>query len=101
MNSEEHQSFSLAHLIRESVQTYQKRALAAGIEIRMVNDFVFDIQLLADLHKLKTLFGFAIRNAIDHSGATVITLSSRQLLYFENHVLVEFCITDNGQSGKR
>lgn len=101
MNSREHQSLGLAQLIRESVQTYHKRALAAGIDIRIVNDFVFDIELLADLRELKDLFGKVIQNTIDHTGATTITFYTRQLLYFENHVLLEFCVSDNGTSGKR
>ena len=101
MNVREHQSFRLAHLIQETVETYQMRAAAHGTELQIVNDFVSDILLMTDLRKLKSLFGLILRNAIDHSGASSITFSAKQMLYFENHVLLEFCFTDNGNLGKR
>jgi CheY-like chemotaxis protein len=90
------QTFQLAKFLNSSLAGHRKYAQLKNIEFTLVTDFIFDITLSADKRKIKSLLSDALKSTIDHSGATSIIFSIRQLLRSGHGILLEFSLETNG-----
>ena len=94
------QTFELGKFLNRSLVEQKKYAQQKNIEFTTITDFAFDIIIRADKRKIKTLLKSVITSTIDHSAASSIVFSVRQLLKSDKEILLDFSLEDNGSVSK-
>lgn len=94
--SQNMQTFQLGKFLNSTLAGYKRYAQQKNIEFTPVTDFVFDITLAGNKAKIRSLLSNALKNTFDHSGATSVVFSIRQLLASQTTTLIEFCLETNG-----
>lgn len=90
------QTFQLGKFLGRNLAEYKTYAQQKNIEFTLVTDFVFDITLVGNKAKIRSLLSNALKNTFDHSGAGSVVFSIRQLLRTQTTTLIEFCLETNG-----
>src|ERR1700755_2920217 len=93
--------FELERLLNTIFFKKKQKASEKGISITVVDDMAASITIIADHDKWKLLLETVIDNAIDYSGASRISFTTRQILRTEKEVLLEFLLKDEGQKTER
>jgi CheY-like chemotaxis protein len=89
------QTFELGGFLNDSLAPYKEFARQRNIELTIITDFASRVTLRADTQKIRMLLDTLFKATIDNS-PTVINFIIRQLLQFENTILLEFSLEDNG-----
>lgn len=90
------QTFQLGNFLNICLAEYKTYARDRSIEFTPVMDFAFDIAVVADKAKVKSLLSSALKNTFDYSCATSVIFSIRQLLQSQTTILLEFSLETNG-----
>ena len=93
-------SFELDQFLSSILVHYQKEALRKNIDLSIMDDMASHVMISGDPGKLQFLLEKVLQNTIDHSGASRISFSSRQLLRSGKEILLEFLLEDNGSLDK-
>src|SRR4051812_36414022 len=84
------QTFELEQFVHEILANYKSSAEKNGIELQVKDDIASLVLLYGNTKKIKFLLDTVLQNTIDHSGATKICFSTRQLLKTNSDILIEF-----------
>jgi CheY-like chemotaxis protein len=90
------QTFELTEFLDSHLAEYKQYARQKNVGLTIITDFVSSITLKGNETKIKFLLGSILKSTIDHSEATDINFSIRQLLRSGKEVLLEFSVEDNG-----
>src|SRR4029078_3514031 len=90
------QTFELGEFLNNTLADYNEHAQQKNIELSIITDFAFHITLNGNTGKIKLLLGSILKNTIEHSKASSINFSIRQLLRSDKEILLEFSLEDNG-----
>jgi len=90
------QNFELGEFLKNILPEYKDHAHKKNIQLTIVTDFASHITLRENQEKIKFLLDIIIKSTIDHSEATSVNFSIRQLLRCNKEILLEFSLEDNG-----
>ncbi|HEX2605937.1 MAG TPA: response regulator [Flavisolibacter sp.] len=91
-----HSTYQLQDIIQESLITYKRLAQDYGIDLEILDDMASDLTIVGDVNLQRRLLNLVLQNTIEHSKASRIIFSARQLLQSDKEVLLEFALVDNG-----
>jgi CheY-like chemotaxis protein len=88
--------FELQQAIEEVYFNYKVLALHKRTDFYLMGDLVSHLCVKGSSHQLQQLLHVVFEHTLLFSGATRISLTTKQLLQTQSDVLIEFCLEDNG-----
>lgn len=88
--------FELQQAVEEAYYDNKVLALQKRTEFYLMGDLVSQLSVNGSDAQLQKLLHLLFENTLLYSGATEVSLTSRQLLQTQSDVLIEFCLEDNG-----
>jgi len=90
------QTIELEQILKTTLSKYHRQAALQQIGFNVFDDRVNYILISADIPKLTSLLHTIMKPTLDHTGASNIIFSTRQLLRTRNEILLEFSLEHNG-----
>lgn len=90
------QTIELASLLTNTLFPYQRQALARNISLKVQDDLVSFVQISTDIPSLTLLIDTVMKSTLDHTSASQIVFSTRQLMRSDEDLLLEFSIRHDG-----
>ncbi|CZT46010.1 related to phytochrome [Rhynchosporium secalis] len=90
------ENIDLRSMLQEVMDSYRDRSLRPGLQIELRDDFNVPTMVRCDPSMLRSVISNLLANAIQHSGASHVSIELDQIVSSDTNNLVEISFRDNG-----